>query len=123
MPKRNPFAIDQESTRYLTGKLIGGYVSQSVASYLRLLTVYKGRTIQGVLQEIVEEWQSEQEPESSIIEALADRAYMEWIRRKQPMEEWGEYEKEVGNRLRRRKVEEEKINTILEEMRLKIGKN
>lgn len=120
--RRDPFEIMNEGASYLTGKLIGGYVSQQAADYLRLLAVYKNSTIQTVLQEIIEEWMQEQEPRWSLIEALADRAYMEWIRRDLDMGGWGLYEQEITDRLQRRKITEESIEEILEEMRRKVGK-
>jgi len=120
--RRDPFEIINEGASYLTGKLVGGYVSQQAADYLRLLAVYKGNTIQTVLQEIIEEWMQEQEPRWSLIEALADRAYMEWIRRNLDVGGWGLYEEEVRSRLQKRKIVDETIDEILKEMRRKIGK-
>jgi len=120
--RRDPFEITNEGTSYLTGKLVGGYVSQRVADYLRLLAVYKSNTIQSILEQIIEEWMQEQEPRWSLIEALADRAYMEWIRRNLDVGGWGLYEEEVRSRLQKRKIVDETIDEILKEMRRKIGK-
>lgn len=128
MKKRDPFEIANQGVHYLTGKLVGGYISQQAAAYLRLLAVYKGGTIQSVLQEMIEDWMNEQEPEVSIMETLVDRIYMEWIRRmsgeKTSLAEtnWRKYEAEVIERLRRRKISDEMILKIVKEMRRRVGK-
>ena len=123
MKKQDPFGLTSEGIHYLTGKLVGAYISQQASAYLRLLTVYKGGTIQSVLREIIEEWMNAQEPEGSIIETLADRAYMEWIRRKKKRSDWEDYEIEIKDRLIRRKVSIETIEKICKEMRARIGKD
>lgn len=121
--KQNPFEVLNEGSCYLTGKLVGGYVSQQAADYLRILAVYQNSTIQSVLQNIIEEWMTDQEPKWSIIEALADRAYMEWIRRDLDPGGWNAYEREVIRYLQKRKITEESIQEILKEMRGRIGKD
>ena len=123
MKGRDPFEIPRHGTQYLTGKFVGGFVSQQAADYLRLLAVYKSDTIQSILQEIIEGWMENQEPVNSIIETLADRVHMEWVRRKTPIFDWVNYEDEIYGRLERRKVPKETIDKILKEMRVRIGKN
>ena len=120
--RRDPFGITNEGASYLTGKLVGGYVSQRVTDYLRLLAVYKSNTIQSILEQIIEEWMQEQEPRWSLIEALADRAYMEWIRRDLDIGGWELYEQEIADRLHKRKITGESIHEIIKEMRRKVGK-
>lgn len=121
--KQDPFQIACNGGTYTDGKLVGGYVPRPSAEYLRLLALYKNGSVQSVLQEMIREWMDNQEPRDSIIETLADRAYMEWIRRDVDISKWEAYEKEITERLQRRKVNDQDINDILKEMRARIGKN
>lgn len=123
MQKQDPFGIESQGVHYLTGKLVGGYVSQQASAYLRLLTVYKRGTIQSVLQEMIEEWISRQEPEDKVIAELAERACLEWMRRRKKYPKWKEYENEVIDRLTKRKVDKEIIRKIRNKMRSRIGKD
>lgn len=125
--KSNPFEIAYQGPHYLTGRLVAGYVSQQASDYLRLLAVYKGGTMQSVLQEIIEEWRVKQEPTESIIQALVDRAYLEWVRRgglnKADPAKWWEYKEEIKGRLCKRKVPNDMIESIIQELRGRLGKN
>lgn len=121
--KQDPFQISSfGGNAYLEGKLVGGYVPRPSADYLRLLALYKNGSVQSVLQEMIDEWMKEQEPKQAIIEVLADRAYMEWIRRDLDIANWEYYEKEIISRLKKRKIDDQDIQNILKEMRTRIGK-
>jgi hypothetical protein len=131
--KRDPFKIEREGTHYLTGKLVGGYISQRAHAYLRLLAVYSGGSMQSNLQQMLEDWMENKATESFIIDALAERAVEEWRRRdlseKRAKGKWDEFEEEMGSYLVKKKIEFETIEKIRHEMRkirhemrLKVGK-
>lgn len=122
MYSQDPFEISARDSTYLTGTFVGGYVPRQTANHLRLLSIYKSTTLQSILQEMVEEWIVSQEPYVSIIEILADRAHMEWLRRASQNEDWSTYEQELRERLKRRKVNNESVEEILKEVKKKIGK-
>ena len=122
--KQDPFKIQGDGGgTYAHGKLVGGYVPKSQAAYLRLLALYKHGSVQSVLQEMIKEWIHLQEPRPSIVETLADRVHMEWIRRDADPKFWHGYENEIIARLTRRKISPDDIDSILNEMRSRIGKN
>jgi len=127
MIKENPFAITNQGPQYLSGKLIGGYLPHSMYNYMRLLAVYSNGSVQSVLKEMIETWMNEKEPEESIIETLADRAYLEWVRRglehNQDPAVWWEYREEIEKGLKHRKVYDDTILQIINELRSRIGKN
>ena len=120
--KRDPFKTERDGAHYLTGKLVGGFVSQQAHAYLRLLAVYKGGSMQSNIQQMLEEWMLDKEPETLIIKALVDRAYAEWRRREWPKIKWDEFEEEMRERLVKKKLDFETIEKIQSEMRAKVGK-
>lgn len=123
MEKKDPFKTERDSDSYLSGKLVGGYVPLPVSQRLRLLAVYNETSIQKTLQQIIIEWTTEKEPENSMIETLADRAYMEWKRRLNEYKIVADtnsrrkaYITEIKERLRRRKLSHEYIEMIAEKL-------
>ena len=121
--KRDPFKTEREGTHYLTGKLVGGYISQRAHAYLRLLAIYRGGSMQSNIQHMLEEWMEDKAPESKIIDVLAGRACGEWGRRELSADKWDAFEEEMGSRLVKKKIDFETIEKIRHEMRLKVGKS
>ncbi len=124
----DPFAIERDG-HYKSGKMVGGYVPRHLAEYVHLLALYHNRTAQTVLRQIIEHWLEDQEPVGSILTALADRAYTEWLRRcrefaKDPdwkglrdrSKHFTSYKKEVRTRLQKRKIADEYIERVLQEL-------
>ena len=116
--KYDPFKTSKDSSSWIAGKFIGGNIPLHVAEYLHLLALYSEKSIQGTLQSIIEEWCSEREPISTIIETLADRAHIEWNRRKKEREltkkHEAEYLEEIAQRLRKHKIKEEYVIKIVD---------
>lgn len=112
---KDPFWTDRDSRTYIDGKLVGGHVPLQLAHYLQLLAVYHEMSIQKTLQTLITEWCEDKEPVGNILDTLADRAYMEWRRRLVSLElptldtaeDRRAYEKEIRERLRKRKVTNE----------------
>ncbi len=131
---RDPFFVERED-HYKSGKMVGGYVPRHLADYIHLLALYHNQTAQAVLRHLIEHWLAEQEPQDSILTALADRAYSEWLRRCQEYKkdpEWRTlrerskqftwYKKEVRDRLQKKKIANDFIEKILTELhRLRKG--
>lgn len=118
----NPFSTLDASKSYLNGKFVGGYLPRQIAEYLNLLALYNNSSIQKVLELIVLKWKETEEPESSILETLADRAFMEWLRMKDTrILSFEEYKKEIKMMLKKKKVTQEQIEIILKELHLKRG--
>lgn len=123
---KNPFWTDRDSRTYIDGKLVGGYVPLQQAQYLHLLAVYHEMSIQKTLQTLITEWCEGKEPVETILDTLADRAYMEWVRRVNSLElptvdsveDRQAYEKEVREHLRKRKVtNEEHVQGVIDRLR------
>ena len=118
----NPFSTLDASKSYLNGQFVGGYLARQIAEYLDLLALYNNSSIQKVLELIVLKWKETEEPESSILETLADRAFMEWLRMKDTrILSFEEYKKEIKIMLKKKKVTQEQIEIILKELHLKRG--
>ena len=124
--KRDPFRTDRNSTNYMTGKLVGGYLPQQVAEHFHLLAIYHETNIQHTLQDIIENWCLEKESIPCILETLADRAYMEWTRRISAGADSSKtsqdaYLKEIQDWLERHKITSaEYIKTIISQLQSKI---
>lgn len=126
--QNDPFYIERED-HYKSGKMIGGFIPRHLAGYLRILTVYHNRSLQSILLEAIESWIDGQEPEQSVLIALADRAHVKWRQhclenRKDP--EWNtvrgrskqftRYKKDIHERLERKKLSLKHIEAILAEL-------
>lgn len=141
MKPKNPFKVEWGEARYLAGKFIGGYVSSEVAGQLRLLALYKNETISAVHNRIIEDWVAAQESEEVIIEALTDRALLEWFRREEEIKDslrdapndpevislrelhnWPHFEHEVRKTLRKRKIQKVHIRKVIASLRRKTGR-
>jgi hypothetical protein len=125
--KRNPFRAINQGPQYKEGRFVGGYISQQAYDHLRLLATYKESSVQKVLTEMIEDGIANQDTPESMIETLADKAYLEWIRRtagtkKDPAKRW-DYKEEVERYLRKRKLAEHFIAQIWKEVRNKLGTN
>lgn len=126
---KDPFNIERDGQHYKSGKMVGGYVPRQLAEYVHLLALYHNQTAQTVLRQIIEYWLAEQEPQNSILIALADRAYTEWLRRcresvkdpewkglRERAKQFTRYKKEIRDRLQKRKIADEHIEKILQEL-------
>ncbi len=121
-PFKNPQMIQQEQ-----GKLVGAYLPLPLADRLRLLSVYFGKSLQAILQEIIGQWiTSVDKSEKEIIDALVERAVMEWQRRviesgEMDRQKQDNYLKEIRAALQRRKVAERHIDSVAGKLKRKVG--
>lgn len=125
MKKRDPFKTEQ-LPMIKNSKLVGGYVPLPLADHLRLISVYKSKSLQNMFQEIIEKHCRESKSEKEIIEILVEKAVMEWQRRimesgKISKIEQEKYMREIYSILKRRKVAERHINVILSKLKYKVG--
>ena len=118
----NPFSTLDASKSYLNGKFVGGYLPRQTADYLNLLALYNNSSIQNVLESIVLKWKETEEPESSILETLADRAFMEWLRIKDTrVLSFEEYKREIKTMLKKKKIPQTQIDSIIKELHQRKG--
>lgn len=126
MKKRDPFK-NQQLPKIKNSKMVGGYISLPLADHLRLISVYYGKSLQNIFQEIIEEWcRKINKSEKEITEVLTERAIAEWQRRimesgKISRIEQEKYMREIYSILKRRKVAERHINIILNKLKYKVG--
>ncbi len=123
--ERNPFKNPQQHEEQ--SRLVGAYLPLPLAEQLRLLSLYYDKSLQNILQEIIMEWYNTvNKSEKEIIETLVERAIVEWQRRVMESGEISrqkqeEYIEETKDTLRRRKISERHINTIIDKLKIKVG--
>lgn len=125
--KRDPFKDPQQHEQEQS-RLVGAYLPLPLADHLRLLSVYYGKSIQSILQELITEWMNTvNKPEKEVIDALVERAVVEWHRRimeageisRQQQEEYIEEIKDTL--LRRRKLADHHADKVVEKLKRKVG--
>ncbi len=125
--KRNPFNRNLQSQQRGPRKLVGAYIPLPLANRLRLLSVYYGKSLQGILEELISEWdKATDKSEKEIIDALVERAVMEWQRRMMESgtlsrQEQEDYIRELQSVLQRRKVSKYHVDIILDKLKRKVG--
>jgi len=125
--RRNPFRSTDSSSFYLIGKYIGVYVPQYTADLLHIHAVSKNTNLQGLLCEIIANWQEEQDTIEDLLSNLADKAHMEWMSRKPQMtnsaqtkKELSKYKIEIRDYLQKKKIQESYIRKIISEFEEKL---
>lgn len=116
--RENLFAKKRKA-RTIDSRLVGGYLPLPVAERLRLIALYKGSSIQNILQNIIEDWSNKFESDDVIINEVAKLAKEEWKRRRIESipGDYSLYLEEVVSLLKKRKISEKYIDEIIEILR------
>lgn len=123
--KRNPFPHPQSTQEQ--SKLVGAYLPLPLANRLRLLSVYYDKSLQNILQQLIDEWSnSVNMSDKEILKALIERAVIEWQRRVMESgqisrQEQEQYLQETKSALKRRKIANHHINIIMDALKNKVG--
>jgi len=124
--KRNPFKSQREKAQDKS-KLVGAYLPLPSANCLRLLSVYFGKSIQGILKEIIMQWvNTVEKTEKEIMDILIERAVFEWQRRviesgNMSKKEQEQYMCEIERNLRRKKITKSHLEYIINKLKSKVG--
>ncbi len=116
MPKNgNPFAI-QTNDREADSVLVGGYVPRPFADLLSLYAVRQSTTRAAIVTTLLNRLPIP--PRDRMIRELAQRASQEWSRRRAAgtKQTLAEYREEAAERLRKRKVNEKDIESIIRQI-------
>lgn len=115
----------QEEKSYLLGTFVGGFIPRQKALHLRLIAAFQEGTIQDVLNKMTDLYIKDSEPKEAMVSAIADRAYLEWIRTKKTISkgdfayQWTNYTKELSDRLTKKKLDPETVMLIVTEFKAK----
>jgi len=124
--KRNPFKI-QQVIQQEKSRLVGAYLPLPFADYLRLLSVYFGKSIQSILQELLVEWSNTIDTtEKEIMDELINRAVLEWQRRvlesgKIDRKRQEDFQQEIKTVLVHKKITKKHLDYIVSELKNKVG--
>lgn len=116
----NPFVEKKEDKN---DKLIGGYVPLHIANYLRLFSIYQGKSLQSVLLDIITSWNTAEglSPEY-IMESLAQKAYTMWEKwEDKEKKDKTEYLKQIETTLSNLKLSDDYIEQVLELLAKKLS--
>jgi hypothetical protein len=123
---RNPFR-SQQSMMQEKSKLVGAYLPLPFADYLRLLSVYFEKSLQGILQEIIVQWgNTVGKSEKEIMDILIERAVLEWQRRIIEKGDIGkkeqeQYLQEIQNALECKKIAKKHLDYMVKKLKGKVG--
>jgi len=124
--KRNPFKI-QQIAQQEKSRLVGAYLPLPFADYLRLLSVYFGKSLQSILQELLVEWSNTiNKSEKEIMNELIERAVLEWQRRivesgKIDRKKQEQFLQEIQAALLHKKITKKHLEYIVTELKNKVG--
>lgn len=114
---RKDLFAKKRKARIIDSQLVGGYLPLPLVERLRLISLYKGRSIQNILQNIIEDWIIKFEPDE-IIDEVVKLAIEEWDCRiashKPAPGDYSSYLEEVALLLKKRKISEKYIDEIME---------
>lgn len=126
MEKRDPFAKGSKDKGEEV-MFIGGYFPPNTVYLLRLYAVYKGQSLQRVLQTIVDDWWKHSPLSSDeLVDGLVEQAIKEWERRisgrqdEITAEERQDYLDEIETILAHRKIHSSHIEEIIDKLEAKV---
>ena len=118
-------------------RLAGAYVPRQLVNEVDLVALYRNTSRSSLIEEQLTNLVETEQPVDAIIRILANRAFQEWSKRlnqnKGKHAHWREHDQlirrkndfiqEVMMRLRKRKITEHHVNSIIDQFKYLIGEN